>query len=111
MSLKRTSSKRAGRPARERAKRQQDARLVATQVTADAPGVKRGDWIVSVAAVDMDDGRRLMWHPPQPVAFTLLEAKRYRELAAPFAPASRDAPAANRGTVRRISALGLLLDP
>jgi hypothetical protein len=26
----------------------------------------------------MDDGRRLMWHPPQPIAFNLIEAKRHQ---------------------------------
>jgi hypothetical protein len=27
----------------------------------------------------MDDGRRLMLHPPQPIAFNLIEAKRHQD--------------------------------
>lgn len=32
-----------------------------------------------VSPVNISEGRRLMWHPPQPVAFNLLEAKRHRD--------------------------------
>lgn len=69
----------AARPARKRQERQQDARLAATQIVADGPGVRKGDLVVSVSPVNLPDGRRLMWHPPQPVAFNLLEAKRRRD--------------------------------
>lgn len=27
----------------------------------------------------MDDSRKMWWHPPQPVAFALIEAKRFRD--------------------------------
>jgi hypothetical protein len=30
----------------------------------------------------MDDGRELLWYPPQPVAFNLVEAKRARDRGA-----------------------------
>jgi hypothetical protein len=50
---------------------------------AATPATKIGDealptgaWIVVVSPVEMDDGRTLNWHPPQPVAFSLVEAKR-----------------------------------
>lgn len=75
----RTNRKRAGSRAAERPERHQDPRLVATQIAADGPGVRTGDWTVSVSPVDLDDGQRLMWHPPQPVTFNLLEAKRLRD--------------------------------
>jgi hypothetical protein len=38
----------AARPARKRQERQQDARLAATQIVADGPGVPKGDLVVSV---------------------------------------------------------------
>lgn len=41
--------------------------------------MRKGDWIVVVSPVNLADGRRLMWHPPQPVTFNLLEAKRHRD--------------------------------
>lgn len=70
----------AARSARERGERQQDARLVATQVAVDAAeGFRKGDWVVVVSPVNLEDGERLMWHPPQPVAFNLLQAKRNRD--------------------------------
>jgi hypothetical protein len=72
--------RRAARGARERGERQQDPRLVATQVEADAgEGFRTGDWIVVVSPVNLEGGERLMWHPPQPVAFNLLQAKRNRD--------------------------------
>jgi hypothetical protein len=53
---------------------------VATQITADAEGgIQAGDWILAVSPVRMDDGRLLMWHPPQPVAFNLVEARKFRD--------------------------------
>jgi hypothetical protein len=70
---------RAARPARDRDERQQDPRLVATQIAADGPGGREGNWLLAVSPVNLADGRRLMWHPPQPVAFNLLEAKRHRD--------------------------------
>ncbi len=36
-------------------------------------------WAVSVSPARMHDGRLLMWYPPQPVAFNLIESKRYRD--------------------------------
>lgn len=51
-----------------------------TEVAADADeGIKKGDWIVVVSPVNLDDGRQLRWWPPQPIAFNLLEAKRHRD--------------------------------
>ena len=49
-----------------------------TANSADA-GIKEGDWILAVSPVNLDDGRRLMWHPPQAVTFNLLEAKKHRD--------------------------------
>jgi hypothetical protein len=66
----------ASRPARERPERQQDPRLVATQVRAiGGEPAPPGTWAVAVSPVRMEDGRMLNWHPPQPVAFNLVEAK------------------------------------
>jgi hypothetical protein len=73
--------RRATRGTGEREERGQDPRLVATQVSADAEGFRKGDWIVVVSPVNTPAGDRLMWHPPQPVAFNLLEAKRQRDPA------------------------------
>jgi len=71
---------RAGRGAREREERQQDPRLIATQVaTTVDEGIRAGDWMVVVSPVNLDDGRRLMWHPPQAVTFNLIEAKKHRD--------------------------------
>jgi hypothetical protein len=71
---------RAARGARERDERRQDPRLVATRVAEDADGgIRAGHWMVVVSPVELEDGRLLMWHPPQPVAFNLLEAKRHRD--------------------------------
>lgn len=42
-------------------------------------GVQEGDWVVVASPVNLTDGRRLMWWPPQPVAFNLLEARRHRD--------------------------------
>jgi hypothetical protein len=76
--------RRAHRPARERPERDQDARLVATRI------VKMGNdpappdtWAVVVSPIRMDDGRMLNWHPPQAVAFHLIEAKRLCDRAVP----------------------------
>ena len=39
--------------------------------------------MVLVEPVEMDDGRELQWHLPQPVAFSLVEAKKLCDRAAP----------------------------
>jgi hypothetical protein len=38
-------------------------------------------WALAMSPVRMTDGRLLNWHPPQPVAFNLVEAKRYCDRA------------------------------
>jgi hypothetical protein len=38
-----------------------------------------GHWALVVSPVRLSDGRLLMWHPPQPVAFNLIEAKGHRD--------------------------------
>jgi hypothetical protein len=71
---------RAARPADQRHERQQDARLVADRVAANVDaGLQAGDWVVAVSPVNLEDGRRLMWHPPQAVTFNLLQAKTHRD--------------------------------
>lgn len=40
---------------------------------------RRDIGVLAVSPVNLEDGRRLMWHPPQPVAFNLVEAKRYQD--------------------------------
>jgi hypothetical protein len=74
----------AHRPARERPERDQDPRLVATRILkmGDDPAPP-GTWAVVVSPVRMDDGRMLNWHPPQPVAFHLIEGKRLCDRAVP----------------------------
>lgn len=42
-----------------------------------------GHWVVLVEPVVMDDDRELQWHPPQPVAFSLVEAKKLSDRAVP----------------------------
>lgn len=44
---------------------------------------RSGSWMVIVSPVRMDDGRELQWHPPQPVAFSLVEAKALCDRAVP----------------------------
>jgi hypothetical protein len=74
----------ASRPSRERPERQQDPRLAATPVRAiGGEQLPPGHWVVAVSPVTMDDGRELQWHPPQPVAFSLVEAKRLCDRAVP----------------------------
>lgn len=92
--------KRAHRRADERPERQQDPRLVATQIVGpvevEGPlNVRPGDWIVAVSPVRLSDGRVLAYHPPQPVAFNLIEAKRHRD----------------RGAAQRRSIIGNLRGP
>src|SRR3954463_9853897 len=76
--------RRATRSAANRPERQQDLRLAATPASAmDGKPLPPGTWVVVVEAVDMDDGRELQWHPPQPVAFSLVEAQRLCARAVP----------------------------
>lgn len=81
---KKRKRRRATRTARERPERAQDPRLVATLVTGPVgiEGVRPGDWMVAVSPVRLPDGRVLAYHPPQPVAFNLIEAKRHRDRGA-----------------------------
>lgn len=75
----------ASRQSRDRPERQQDPRLVAARVDGKVSGpidVKPGDWIVAVSPVRMDDGRVVHFHPPQPVTFNLIEAKRHLDRGA-----------------------------
>jgi len=79
MSSKRRK-RRAARTARERPERQQDPRLVAARTQKmDGVDLPPGHWVLGVSPVNLDDGRRLMWYPPQAVAFNLAEAKKYRD--------------------------------
>jgi hypothetical protein len=76
-------SRRAARRAGERPERQQDARLVVARASArDGEPLPAGTWVTVVSPVNMEVGGMLMWHPPQPVAFNLIEAKRYRDRGA-----------------------------
>lgn len=57
---------------------------MATRVTGiGGQAVAPGTWVVAVSPVRMDDGRMLNWHPPQSVAFNLVEAKRLCDRSAP----------------------------
>lgn len=68
-------------PASARPERQQDPRLAASPATAIGDELlSPGTWVV---LVEMDDGRELQWHPPQPVAFSLVEAKKLCDRAVP----------------------------
>jgi hypothetical protein len=70
----------ASRLATERPERQQDPRLVASlALKMNGEQMPPGTWILGVSPVLMDDGEPLMWHPPQPVAFNLVEAKRHSD--------------------------------
>jgi hypothetical protein len=84
MAKQKPRRKAAARPARERHERQQDPRLAATLASAmDGEPLAPGHWIVAVSPVLMGDERELQWHPPQPVAFSLVEAKRLCDRAVP----------------------------
>lgn len=55
-------------------------RLVATRARSiGGIPVTEETWVLAVSPLHLDDDKTLMWHPPQPVAFNLLEAKRYRD--------------------------------
>src|SRR4051794_6273878 len=74
---------RAGRRAAQRPERAQDPRLIASRVLGkDGVPVTEETWVLGVSPVRMPDDRLLMWHPPQPVAFNLIEAKRARDRGA-----------------------------
>jgi len=58
--------------------------LAATLASAiDGEPLPPGHWVVLVEPVLMGDRRELQWHPPQPVAFSLVEAKKLCDRAAP----------------------------
>jgi hypothetical protein len=62
-----------------------DPRLVAEQITGKVEGpldIKPGDWMIAMSPVRLPDGRVVAYHPPQPVAFNLVEAKRHRDRGA-----------------------------
>lgn len=80
---KRKRAKRAARPAKDRPERGKDPRLVAVRVTeVDCEKPSEEIWAQVLSPVLMDDGRELVWYPPQPVAFNLVEAKRARDRGA-----------------------------
>lgn len=82
MASAKSKSKRRGasRRASERPERQQDPRLVASlALKRNGEEMPPGTWILGVSPVLMDDGELLLWHPPQPVAFNLVEAKRHSD--------------------------------
>jgi hypothetical protein len=77
---KRKRTKRAARPAKDRPERGKDPRLVALPASEmDGEKLPPDTWVQVLSPVLMDDGRELLWYPPQPVAFNLVEAKRARD--------------------------------
>ena len=73
----------AARSARARPERRQDPRLWAVRAySQDGVPFREETWAVAVSPARLDDGRVLMWHPPMPVAFNLVQADRYRERGA-----------------------------
>jgi hypothetical protein len=65
--------------ARQRPERKQDPRIVAARaLKMDGEELPPGHWVTVVFPVNLEDGRKLMWHPPQPVAFNLMEAKKHQ---------------------------------
>ena len=80
---KRKRAKRAERPAEDRPERGKDPRLVALPASEmDGEELPTGTWVQVLSPVLMDDGRELLWYPPQPVAFNLVEAKQARDRGA-----------------------------
>lgn len=72
--------RRAARPASERPERQQDPRLITTRaIKVGGEDLPPGHWVTVVSPVNLPDGRRLMWHPPQAVAFNLVQAKTHQD--------------------------------
>jgi hypothetical protein len=79
---KKTSSKAKKQRGKAKPERSMDPRLVAEQITGKVEGdldVEPGDWMIAMSPVRMPDGQVLAYHPPQPVAFNLVEAKRHRD--------------------------------
>jgi hypothetical protein len=73
-------TKRASRVAVERPERSKDPRLVAVRATEmNGEKLPPDTWAQVLSPVLMDDGKELLWYPPQPVAFNLIEAKRARD--------------------------------
>jgi hypothetical protein len=71
--------KAAARSARQRPERKQDSRIVAARaLVMDGEALPPDSWATVVSPVNLEDGRKLMWHPPQPVAFNLVEAKQHQ---------------------------------
>ncbi len=69
--------------AAERPERAKDPRLVALPASElDGEELPPDIWVQVLSPVLMDDGRELLWYPPQPVAFNLVEAKRARDRGA-----------------------------
>jgi hypothetical protein len=91
--------------------------LAAAQVAEDVDeGIKRGDWVLGVSPVNLGDGRTLIWPSPQPIAFNLVEAKRFatrgarerRKLMSQLKPRAGDgrySPPFRRETIDAISDL------
>ena len=81
-SKKRTRLKKrstAARKASARPERHQDPRLWAVRAYGqDGVPFKDETWITAVSPVRMEDASVLMWHPPMPIAFNLVEADRHR---------------------------------
>ncbi len=77
---KRKRATSAGRAAKERPERGKDPRLVAVRATEmNGEKLPPDTWAQALSPVLMDDERELLWYPPQPVAFNLVEAKRARD--------------------------------
>lgn len=80
---KRKRTKRADRAAKDRPERGKDPRLVALPASEmDGQELPQDTWVQVLSPVLMDDGRELLWYPPQPVAFNLVEAKQARDRGA-----------------------------
>jgi hypothetical protein len=81
-SKKRTRSKKrstAARKASARPERHQDPRLwVVRAYSQDGVPFKDETWITAVSPARMGNASVLMWHPPMPVVFNLVEADRHR---------------------------------
>jgi hypothetical protein len=79
----RGAKKRAARKPAERHERQHDPRLAAVLARSqDGEALPPGTWMVRVSPVARKGEPELQWHPPQPVAFSLVEAKKLARRAA-----------------------------
>jgi hypothetical protein len=56
--------------------------MVAERVAVEGHPPKPQLWAMAMSPVLLADGRVLAYHPPQPVTFNLLEAKRHRDRGA-----------------------------